>query len=98
MSTGHVSESKDKPFTAQDLRFTTRDEVLYVTGLAWPKSNRITVRTLAEASELYSEEIESVELLGSDSKLTWDRDQNGLHVQLPASAKMDYAYVLKISR
>lgn len=98
VSTGHVSESKDKPFTAQDLRFTTRDDLLYVTGLAWPESNRITVQTLAEGSELYPEEIASVELLGSDSKLTWSRDQSGLNVQLPESAKMDYAYVLKISR
>ena len=47
VSTAHISEAKDKPFIAEDLRFTTRDGVLYVIGLKWPEDSKITVKTLA---------------------------------------------------
>ncbi len=98
VSTGHVSESKDKPFTAQDLRFTTRENVLYVTGLAWPKDNQITVKTLARGGEHYPEEIASVTMLGSDQKLEWTRNDKGLTVKLPTEKPSEFAYVLKVTQ
>lgn len=98
VNTGHVSESKDKPFTAKDLRFTTRDGILYVTGLAWPESNEITIKTLAKGSQHYSEAISSISMLGSDAKLTWTRDENGLTVQLPSDKPAEFAYVLKVTK
>lgn len=98
VSTGHISESKDKPFTAADLRFTTRDDVLYVTGLAWPANQRITVKSLATGSQHYSDDIGSVTMLGSDQELQWSRDAKGLTVQLPARQPSPFAYVLKITK
>ena len=98
VSTKHISESKDKPFIAEDLRFTVRGDVLYVIGLKWPKNNRITVKTLTRDSELYPGQIASVSMLGSDHKLQWTRDENGLHVQLPTTKPSDFAYVLKVTR
>ena len=98
VSTGHVSESKDKPFTADDLRFTTRDGILYVIGLAWPKDNKIKIKTLAAGSDLYTDEIKSIALLGSDTKLEWDRAGDGLTVQLPSEHPSDYAYVLRVTK
>ncbi len=98
VSTGHVSESKDKPFTAEDLRFTTREESLYVTGLAWPTDNRITVKSLARGSEFYPEEIASVTMLGSDQKLHWTRDEQGLTVELPSTKPSEFAYVLRVTK
>ncbi len=82
VSTCHVSESKDKPFTAADPRFTARGETLYVTGLAWPGDNRITIKSLASNSQYLPDEIGAVSMLGSDEKLEWTRDENGLTVQL----------------
>ena len=98
VSTGHVSESKDKPFTAEDIRFTTNGDALYVIGLKWPENNKVTVKTLAENSELYTDDIGSVSLLGSEESLKWTRDGNGLNVQLPESAPSPYAYVLKVTK
>ena len=98
VSTGPVSESKDKPFVAEDIRFTTNGDALYVIGLKWPENNKITVKTLAENSELYTDEIGSVSLLGSDGALEWKRDGDGLNVQLPKSAPSPYAYVLKVTK
>ncbi|NND98035.1 MAG: alpha-L-fucosidase [Pirellulaceae bacterium] len=96
VSTGHISESKDKPFVAEDLRFTSRDDVLYVTGLKWPKLGKITVKSLASDSQLYPEQIASVDLLGTKEKLQWTRGENGLTVQLPAKSPSEFAYVLKV--
>ena len=98
VSTGHVSESKDKPFVAEDLRFTTRDDIVYVTGLKWPDDHRITVTTLAADGKHFPEKIVSVTMLGSKETLQWTRDGKGLHVQLPRSRPSDYAYVLKVTR
>jgi len=98
VSTGHVSEKKDKPFTAEDLRFTTKDDVLYVTGLKWPKDGKVTVKTLAKGGEHYPEEIGSIVMLGSDSKIEYTRDEKGLHVELPETKPSEYAYVLKVTK
>ena len=98
VSTGHVSEKKDKRFTAEDIRFTTKNDVLYVTGLKWPEAGKVTVRTLKKGSEHYPEEIASIVMLGSDAKLKWTRDENGLTVELPAEHPSEYAYVLKVTK
>ncbi|MEM9940063.1 MAG: alpha-L-fucosidase [Planctomycetota bacterium] len=98
VSTGHVSESKDKRFTAQDLRFTSKGETLYVTGLKWPEDGKVSVKTLAQGSDHFPEEITSIVMLGSDSEIEYSRDEKGLHVQLPGERPSEYAYVLKISK
>ncbi len=77
VSTGHVSESKDKPFTASDLRFTARGDVLYVTGLKRPEENQVTVKTLADGCEHLPEQIKSVTMLGVDRELEWNLDEKG---------------------
>ena len=98
VSTGHISESKDKPFVAADLRFTARGETLYVTGLKWPTEGQITVKSLAQSSKLYPDSIASISLLGSDAELTWSRHADGLTVELPKEAPSEFAYVLKVQK
>ena len=96
VSTGHVSESKDKRFTAEDLRFTTKNGVLYISGLKWPEGNRVTVKTLAKGHKHFPERVGSIELLGSEENITWTRDEKGLHVDLPKDRPSEFAYVLKV--
>ncbi|MEM9586445.1 MAG: alpha-L-fucosidase [Planctomycetota bacterium] len=98
VSTGHVSESKDKPFTSADLRFTAKGDTLYVTGLKWPETNQIVIKTLATGSRHFPEPIASLTLLGSSEKLAWTRDKGGLTVTLPPTRPSEFAYVLKVSR
>ncbi len=96
VSSGHVAEKNDKRFTAKDLRFTAKDGTLFVTGLAWPEDGKVVVTLLAEGSDLYPEEIASVEMLGSDAELQWTRDQTGLKVELPKEHPSEFAYVLTV--
>jgi len=51
---------------ADELRFTqTKDgKTLYVSALAWPENNTITVKSLSEGNSLYPNKIKKVELLG----------------------------------
>lgn len=93
---GNFSDGQRPAFTSQDIRFTTRDETLYATLLAWPEDHHTTIKALATTSELYSQPITRVELLGSTEPLTWTCDASGLSVRLPAEKPCAYAGVLKI--
>ncbi len=89
------NEGKGRPYTAEDIRFTTRDGKLYALALGWPTVGRLVVRSLAEGSPDRGE-IRSVRLLGSPGELEWRRAGEGLAVQLPATPPCDHAYALEI--
>jgi alpha-L-fucosidase len=95
-ATGHLAEHKDKPFTAEDIRFTSKPGVLYATLLDWPKDGVTTIKTLAKGSPQRKEAIHSVELIGSKASLEWKQTENGLRVVLPKNRPCEFAYVLKI--
>ena len=54
------------------------------------------MESLAEDVEISTRGIKSVSLVGSDEKLEWSRDKEGLHVTLPEQKPCDLAYTLKI--
>ena len=67
---------------ANEIRFTQTEKSLYVTALAWPENHTITVKSLAEGSDLYPTAIKSVELLGY-GKVKYERTKDALVVTLP---------------
>jgi alpha-L-fucosidase len=89
---GAFTDTKRAAFTAQDFRFTQKEGTLYAICLAWP-GQEAHVRALAQD---HGPAINEVELLGHDGALAWRRDEEGLHVQLPADRPCEHAYVLKI--
>ena len=91
---GAFTDTQRAAFTAQDFRFTQKDNAVYAICLAWPQQE-VLVRALAEGQEPAT--IEAVELLGHPGVLPWRRDAEGLHVRLPEQKPCDYAFVLKIS-
>jgi alpha-L-fucosidase len=97
VSTGNFNESKMRPYTAEDIRFTTKGTNLYAIALGWPASGRIVIKTLATNSPNYREQIGKVELLGAPGALRFTRDENGLAVDLPERKPNDYAYAFKIT-
>ncbi len=74
------------PYTAQDIRFTTRGETLYAIVLAWPEDRKVTIASLA------GREIKSVSLLGSHEPVRRD----GLTFELPSQERRGGPPVLKI--
>ncbi len=91
---GHFSERDEVTYTAQDARFTARDNVLYATCLGWPGEEA----TFESLRALYGSEIRSVEMLGADATLEWSLTQDKLSVRAPAEKPCDHAYVFKITR
>ena len=69
-------------------------EDLYAIELGWPASGGTVIQTLGTA--VGRQTIESVVLLGSDAKLRFRQQSDGLHIQLPAHAASKYAYAFRV--
>jgi alpha-L-fucosidase len=95
VASGSFHDTDTTNYTAEDFRFTTKDDVLYVIGLAWPRDGQAMVRSLAPTAG--SRPVKSVSLLGSDAKVQFEQRLDGLHVQLPAQAPSQYAYALRVA-
>ena len=92
---GMFSESEKMAYTAQDIRFTCRDNFLYATLLAWPKDGHVLITSLART---YPGEIKRVSLVGSDASVQWECTSKGLLVNISSEPPCDFAYVLKIEK
>ena len=92
--TGYFSERQEVAYTASDIRFTTKGNVLYATCLGWP-GEEVTIESL---KTLYESEIRSIEMLGIDAELEWSLTQEGLKIKTPANRPCEHAYVFKVVR
>ena len=81
---------------ADEIRFTQTEKALYITALAWPENKTITVKSLADGSDLYPAAIKSVELLGY-GKVKFTRTKEALIVTLPEKQN-NIMPVLKIKK
>ncbi|MEM1581846.1 MAG: alpha-L-fucosidase [Candidatus Bathyarchaeia archaeon] len=88
-----VGEVSVPAFLPGDVRFTRKCDILYAILLEWP-GEKITIKSLAK--DLVEGKICEVNLLGSDRKIRWQQDPNGLTVQLPPEKPCKYAYVLRV--
>jgi alpha-L-fucosidase len=94
---GQFGGARDvRPYTAEDIRFTSKGDSLYAFVMAWPADGKVSIKTLAQGSEHYPKEIARVELLGSSGPLAFSRGTAGLVVTLPEIKPNDYAYALRI--
>jgi alpha-L-fucosidase len=89
---GAFSDAKDKPFTADDIRFTTKGDYLYAISLDIPKKD-----LLIKSLSLTAGKIRSIELLGSTGKVSWTQTKNGLAIKPSADYASENAVVYKIS-
>jgi alpha-L-fucosidase len=78
------NEGKGKPFTAEDVRFTTKGSALYAILLGAP-TREVTIKSLGTVAKLLDQPVRDVTLLGSKEKLTWKQGADGLVIQ-PVSA------------
>lgn len=94
---GHLSEERNQPLGAQDIRYTTQGETVYATALGLAEEEwRIT--TLGANSEhLEGAAISGVTLLGYDGDLEWRQDNDALVIQSPGEDAGQYAYVFKLT-
>jgi alpha-L-fucosidase len=89
---GGFSENADKPFTAQDIRFTTKGDALYAIALGVPQA-KLKINSLGLAAG----KIDSITLLGSDAKLDWKQDADALTIQPATKWPCQHAVTFKIT-
>jgi alpha-L-fucosidase len=93
VAAGSFNDAATKPYTAQDIRFTTKGKTLYAIALGWPADGHLTVQSLNEGSGF---KVKAVSLLGTDAPIRFTQQPDGLHLDLPAQAPGNYAYSFKI--
>jgi len=82
-------------YTAQDFRFTTKGNKLYAIEMELPANGEAVIHALGSGKS-GSQKITSVSMLGSDVKLNYRQQADGLHIKLPAQITGKYAYVFSI--
>jgi alpha-L-fucosidase len=91
VAAGQFSEGNTKPFTAADIRYTTKGGALYALTLGKPETETLTLASIKEG------QVARVEVVGSPAPLSFTQDAGGLHVTLPSSASHAYGVALKIT-
>ncbi len=91
VSDGAFTDAKDKPFTAEDIRFTQKGNYLYAITLDIPKKD-----VLITSLPLSTKKIISVELLGSSEKIAWTQTSKGLQIKLSKSYPTESAVTFKL--
>jgi len=85
-----------KPFTAQDVRFTSKGKMLYAFVMGWPEKE-VIIGSLGTGSKPEAGKVQNVELLGFKGKVEWSQEATGLRVQMPAEKLSDYSIALKVA-
>jgi len=76
-------------FKPGDVRFTRKGDILYAIMLEWP-GREITINSLKGLK------INKLTMLGSDEKIKWQQEKEGLRVSLPSNSISPYANTLKL--
>ncbi|MBT5872780.1 MAG: alpha-L-fucosidase [Candidatus Latescibacteria bacterium] len=97
VESGEFTDTNRNDFTSRDIRFTRRGDTLYAILLAWPTKGEALIQSLGTDMRLYTQEIDSVRLLGCNADLKWSRSSRGLRVRLPDQKPCDHVFVLKIT-
>jgi alpha-L-fucosidase len=69
-------------FNAKDIRFTTKDGILYAFCLGSPTED-ITIKTLGKNSKYLDKPISSIKMLGSSDKIRWKQNTDALIISKP---------------
>ncbi len=88
---GTMQDTKTKPYTAEDFRFTTKGAQLYAIELGWPADGHALIRSITPALK-----VRSVTLLATGKPVRFTQDAQGLHLDLPAQPSGVHAYAYRI--
>ncbi len=95
VTSGAFHDTDTADYKPEDFRFTTKGDVLYAIELAWPSSGEAVIHSLG--TTLGAKKISSVALLGSDAKLEFHQQPDGLHIKVPAQAPGKFAYAFRVT-
>jgi alpha-L-fucosidase len=83
VATGRFNADKQPDYTWQDVRFTTKGEMLYAFIQGWPPQREVTIASLAAGGAQNARKALDVRMLGTDETLKFTQDAFGVRVALP---------------
>ena len=83
-------------YGSKDIRFTTKENKVYATVLAWPEENEFDIKSLGSKTSLNDQLISSVTLLGFDDELSWEQHPDKLTIQIPGRQPTPFAHSFQI--
>ena len=92
---GSFHDTDTVEYKPEDFRFTTKAGSLYAIEMAWPTKGEAVIRTLS-STVTGARAVREVTLLGSDARISFKQQEDGLHLQVPTTAPGKYAYVYRI--
>jgi alpha-L-fucosidase len=92
---GALRLQRGQRYSAKEIRFTTKGSVLYAILMAWPEDGRMVVTSLPAGAP--TGKPTEVILLGSDAKLEFTQDAEGLKIQLPPQGPGNGPYVIRLT-
>jgi alpha-L-fucosidase len=92
-ASGSFADQK-QPFTAKDIRFTTKGKTLYAIAMGIPKEP-LEIKSLSSSSA--NGKIRSIQLVGTSTILKWTQTPDALIIQPASKYPMENAVVYKIS-
>lgn len=93
VAAGSFVDRQLKPFTPQDVRFTTKGDTLYALLLDVPVK-AVTIQTLGAAAG--NGVVDKVELIGSSDAVKWAQKKEGLVIEPAKQYPSDYAVAYRI--
>ncbi len=92
---GALTLQRGQRYSAKEIRFTTKDGVLYAILMAWPEDGQVVVTSLP--SDAATGTPSAVSLLGSDVRLAFTQDTDGLKIQLSQQTSGEGPHVLRVA-
>ncbi len=95
---GHKIEEKTKiEYTNEDIRFTKKSDTEFYAIVMDEIDWQLKIKSLSTQLGVLNTEILSVELLGSDEKIEWQRNKDGLVIRAPKEYPTRHAHTFKIT-
>lgn len=93
---GDHTEYNQKQLSEKDLRFTKKDNAIYVFVMDAPTEN-IVIQSMSTEIHSLPDEIIDIELVGSKEKIQWKRNSSGLVIEKPEKVTNPHVTVFKIN-
>ena len=94
-SSGHFVQMVSE-YNAENLRFTTKDNNLYVIQMGWLGSHKEFTVNCLNHNNLANTQIKEISVIGSNESIRWERSDEGLKIRTPFKAPNKSAVVFKI--
>ena len=95
VSGNHGGIKDVRPYVAEDIRFTTKNDTVYAFCMNTPVSD-LNITSLSQVSRISTKSIASVSMLGSKEKIKWKQNEDALLIVKPSILPNYKVVVFKI--